>query len=234
MKLAKNPEVQKLLGWAMGAYLRAMLHTLRWRHVDRGCVEPALASGQGLIGLIWHGRIPISLGSAPVWWRKRTAIIISPSADGEITAHAMGMNGFAAIRGSSAKKGDSAKARAVVAAFRESVNWVAGGGALVISPDGPRGPNEIIAEGPVQIAKRTGAPVFLMGAAARPCLRLDKSWDKVMLGLPGGRACMVWVGPLHAPADADDATVAALVADWSQKLSAATRRAEAILDGRAD
>jgi len=233
VKLTKSPQGQALLGWLMGVYLRLMLHTIRWRRIGLDAVEPALAADQGMIGLIWHGRIPISLGSAPQWWRKRTAIIISPSADGEITAKAMGLSGYHAIRGSSAKKGDSAKARAVVAAFRESLDWVAGGGALVISPDGPRGPNEVIAPGAVQIARRTGCPVFLMGAAVSPHILLRKSWDKAMLGLPFGRGVMIWVGPLYAPPDADDAGVQALVADWSAKLSAATREAETMVLGRA-
>ena len=78
------------------------------------------------------------------------------------------MSGFPAIRVSSAKKGDTAKMRQAVAAIREATNWVAGGGALVVTPDGPRGPNEIIAPGALQIAKRSGQPVFLMGIAASP------------------------------------------------------------------
>lgn len=233
MKLSKSPRAQAILGRVMGGYLRLMLRTIRWKHENLACVEPALAGDGGMVGLIWHGRIPISLGTAPQWWRKRTAIMISPSGDGEITARAMAHNGFHAIRGSSAKKGDAAKARAVVAAFRESVSWVSGGGALVISPDGPRGPNEIIAPGAIQIARRTGAPVFLMGAACRPSIRLD-SWDKVMLGVPFGRGVVVWDGPLHVPAEIDDAGVARLVADWSARLSAATRQAERLVGATPD
>ena len=41
-----------------------------------------------------------------------------------------------------------------------------------ITPDGPRGPNEVIAPGALQIAKRTGAPIYLMGVAAAPALHL--------------------------------------------------------------
>jgi hypothetical protein len=42
---------------------------------------------------------------------------------------------------------------------------------------------------------------------------------------------VVWEGPLHVPPDADDAAVTGLLADWSARLSAATRRAE-VLVGR--
>lgn len=226
-RLTHRPGVQALLGGLMGGYLALNLRTIRWRHHGLEQVEPFLAGEGGLIGLMWHGRIPLSLSVAPQWWRRRTKIMVSPSADGEITAIALARNGFGSIRGSSAKKGDAAKARAVVAAFRESLDWVSGGGALIISPDGPRGPHEVVAPGAVQIARRTGAPVFLSGIACNPAIRLD-SWDRVMMGLPFGRGAVVWEGPLHVPADADQAQIDATIADWTERLRAATRRAEAL------
>ena len=138
------------------------------------------------------------------------------------------MSGFPAIRVSSAKKGDSAKARQAVAAIREAVTWVQGGGALVVTPDGPRGPNEVIAPGALQIARRSGQPVFLMGIAASPAGQMD-TWDKVMFAAPFGRGAVVWEGPLLVPPDADETAIQGLIADWSARLSAATRRAEALV-----
>lgn len=231
--LLRNDGVQAALGWTLGGYLRLILKTVRWRHENLACVEPVLAGRSGAIALFWHGRIPLCLATAPQWWRKRTRAFVSPSADGEFIAQALAMSGFPAIRISSAKKGDSAKARQAVAAIREAVSWVQGGGALVVTPDGPRGPNEVIAPGALQIARRSGQPVFLMGIAASPALRL-KTWDKVMFAAPFGRGAVVWEGPLHVPADADERAIQGLIDDWSEKLSAATRRAEALVGRAAD
>jgi len=228
--LLRSDAVQAFLGWVLGTYLKLILRTVRWRHENVACVEPVLADDtRGAIALFWHGRIPLCLATAPQWWRKRTRCLISPSADGEFIARALVMSGFPAIRVSSAKKGDAAKARQAVAAIREATNWVKGGGALVVTPDGPRGPNEVIAAGSLQIAKRSGQPVFLMGIAAAPATQMASTWDKVMWAAPFGRGAVVWEGPLHVPADADDAAIAALVGDWSARLSAATRRAEALV-----
>ena len=227
-KLLRSDAVQAFLGWVLGTYIRLILNTVRWRHENVACVEPVLAGESGAIALFWHGRIPLCLATAPQWWRKRTRAFVSPSADGEFIAQALAMAGFPAIRVSSAKKGDSAKARQAVAAIREAVTWVAGGGALVVTPDGPRGPNEIIAPGALQIAKRSGQPVFLMGIAAAPAKQFD-TWDRVMFAAPFGRGAVVWEGPLHVPPDADEAQVAALIADWSARLSTVTRRAEALV-----
>jgi len=111
------------------------------------------------------------------------------------------------------------------------VSWVSEGNALVVTPDGPRGPNEVIAPGALQIARRSGQPVFLMGIAANPAAQM-KTWDKVMFAAPFGRGAVVWEGPLQVPPDADDQAIQALIEDWSARLSAVTRRAEALV-GRA-
>jgi lysophospholipid acyltransferase (LPLAT)-like uncharacterized protein len=227
-KLLRSDAVQAILGWILGSYIRIILHTVRWTHENLECVEPVLAGESGAIALFWHGRVPLCLATAPQWWRKRTRAFVSPSSDGQFIATALEMAGFPAIRISSAKKGDSAKARQAVAAIREAVTWVSEGGALVITPDGPRGPNEVIAQGALQIAKRSGQPVFLMGIAANPAMQAD-TWDKVMFALPFGRGSVVWEGPLYVPVDADGEAVEALLADWSARLSAATRRAEALV-----
>ena len=225
----RNPGVQAVLGWLLGSYLRLVLATVRWRHENLECVEPVLAGPSGAIALFWHGRIPLCLATAPQWWRKRTRALVSPSSDGEFVAQALAMSGFPAIRISSAKKGDSAKARQAVAAIREAVTWVEGGGALVVTPDGPRGPNEVIAPGALQIARRSGQPVYLMGIAADPALQMQDTWDKVMWAAPFGRGVVVWEGPLHVPADADETAIQALIGDWSARLSAVTRRAETLV-----
>ncbi len=230
-RFLRSDGVQAGLGWLLGTYMRLVLRTVRWRHENVACVEPVLAGPSGAIALFWHGRIPLGLAPTPQWERKRTKCLISPSADGEFIARALAMSGFGAIRASSAKPGDAAKARQAVGALREAVAWVNGGGVLVISPDGPRGPNERIAAGALQIARRSGQPVFLMGIAAYPAWQSRTGWDRVMFAAPFGRGAVVWEGPLHIAPDADDAMIARLIEDWSARLSAATRRAE-LLVGR--
>ena len=75
------------------------------------------------------------------------------------------------------------------------------------------------------LARVTGAPVLLVGLACQPAIRLG-SWDGAMIPLPFGRAAMVWDGPFTA-SRSDDVEV--LAADWGPRLSAVTRRAEALL-----
>ncbi|MBS0488758.1 MULTISPECIES: lysophospholipid acyltransferase family protein [unclassified Phenylobacterium] len=230
--LLRNPGVQTFLSWLLWLHLIITLKSRRWTHDNLACVEPILQDGKPAVALFWHGSIPLCLGLAPVWWRRdKVRCMVSPSADGEFIAQALSRAGFPAIRTSSAKKGDTNKARQAVAAIREAINWVNGGGVLIVTPDGPRGPAEVIAPGSLQIARKTGAPIYLMGLAVSPAIVLD-TWDKVTFAWPFGRGATAWDGPYYVPADAGEAEIAALIEDLSAKLTATTRRAEALVRRR--
>jgi lysophospholipid acyltransferase (LPLAT)-like uncharacterized protein len=82
--------------------------------------------------------------------------------------------------------------------------------------------------GPVQLARASGAPVYLMGLAVRPAFRLG-SWDGGQAPLPFARGVLWLEGPLSLAADADAAAVQAARAAWETKLNAAQARAEALL-----
>lgn len=231
-KILRHPGVQAFLGWVLWLHLIVTLRSRRWVHDNVECVEPVLVEDRPAVALFWHGSIPLCLGLAPVWWRRpKVRCMVSPSADGEFIAQALSRAGFPAIRTSSAKKGDTAKARAAVAAIREAINWVNQGGVLIVTPDGPRGPAEVIAPGSLQIAKKTGAPIYLMGLAVSPAIVLD-TWDKVTFAWPFGRGATAWDGPFYVPADADEAALGALIEDLSARLSETTRRAQRLVARR--
>jgi lysophospholipid acyltransferase (LPLAT)-like uncharacterized protein len=105
---------------------------------------------------------------------------------------------------------------------------MASGGGVALTPDGPRGPAEEMAEGGVSLlAKASGAPVLLVGLAAHPCLRLS-SWDRAVIPLPFARGAIVWEKLEGAPRQADAAALQALNTAWGERLSALTRRAETL------
>ena len=120
--------------------------------------------------------------------------------------------GFPAIRGSSTKAWDKAKPKGGAGAFREVLRWLSRGGGVAITPDGPRGPSERMAEGAPLLAKMSGAPVLLVGLACRPALRLG-TWDRAILPIPFGRGVVVWAGPFEIAGDADRGAVEAARVD---------------------
>lgn len=218
--------VVRVLAAVFAAYLRFTFATIRWEREDQDKAQGVWKSGGGAILCFWHARIPL----APPSWpqspeRQDMRALISLSADGEFIARAVARIGFPSIRGSSKKRNDPAKNKGGEQAFRDMLRWVKGGGAVAITPDGPRGPAETMEKGTAVLAQLTGAPVILVGLAARPCFRLG-TWDRTVVPLPFSKGAMVWDGPVSAKRGDDPEKLAA---EWAKRLSAVTRRAEAML-----
>ena len=222
--------VQRALALLISGWIAFALATMRWTFVDREAADAACAAPEGMIGCFWHGRIAMAVVCRRVLKTKPRRVLISLSADGEFIAQAVERLGFPAIRGSAGRKG-KANSKGGASAFRASLRFLAEGGVIAITPDGPRGPNQTMPDGPVTLARTAQAPVFLFGLAATPAIQLN-SWDKGRIPLPFTRGCVVFDGPHMAPRDADAATQEALRADWQARLVAAQARAEDILAGR--
>lgn len=227
--LFRHPWVQSALSWMLTGYVNLALETTRWRFEDRAGVDSMVASDQGAIGAFWHGRITMAVVCRRVLKHKPRRVIISASRDGEFTARTVERLGFPSIRGSAAKKGKDAD-KGGAAVFRQALRFMRDGGLIAITPDGPRGPNQVMPEGTVIMAQAAKVPVVLFGLAAQPALQF-KSWDAARIPLPFGRGCVVFDGPLWPPEATDEASREAARADWQARLIAAQHKAEAILAG---
>ena len=228
-KLLRSDAVQAFLGWFSWLYLELVIRTIRWTRIGEepdGPLGQVLRGPDGMIGCFWHRDIALSItAKVAVIEHKLTRILISLSPDGEFVARAMVHHNMPPIRGSSAKKG---KAKGGAAAFREALDLLEAGGILVVTPDGPRGPAEHMAPGTVRIARRAQVPVFLLGLAVRPALRL-KSWDRTKLPGLFGRGCIIWDGPHFCPVDASEEEMDRMSVEWAAAMTAACARAEAML-----
>jgi lysophospholipid acyltransferase (LPLAT)-like uncharacterized protein len=224
--LARNFLVQRLLSACFSDYLRIVFWTMRWRREGQEIAEAVWRAREtGAILCLWHEAIPIS---PPTWDRRRAQdlrVLISRSADGEFIAQVMKNLGMPAIRGSR-QRGNSVGDKGGAAAFRDMIKWVKGGGGVAMTPDGPKGPARVMGEGAPTLARMTGAPVLLVGLASKPCSRAP-SWDRTIIPYPFAKGAMVWDGPVYAGRDDD---LEALAKAWSERLTAATLRAEALLE----
>ena len=227
--LAREAWVQATLAWLVSGYLGLTLRTMRWRFENRAPADAAAASPDGVLACFWHGRIALAPATRPIFAKKPRRVLISNSPDGEFIAKVVRRLGFPAIRGSTTS--DDRKERRSVAAFREAISFIDDGGAMIITPDGPRGPAEQVPQGAVMLARTRGTPVILMGIAARPALRL-RSWDRTQIPLPFARGYAVFDGPIEVSRRADAAAVKAMRSDWQARLCAAQSRAEALLAGQ--
>ena len=175
-------------GWAIALVLRLLYRTLRVRCLDPAGVLDGVARGERAVFAFWHDTLVLlPLMVTAVYPRARVAIMLSWHRDAEIAAQAIRRLGIRPVRGS-ARRGWLGALRGLLAAHGR-------GELIAIVPDGPRGPRHHAQAGVVQLARATGLPIVVIGAAARPARRLG-SWDRLQLPAPFGRVTLVLGAPL--------------------------------------
>lgn len=222
MRPLRNPIIQSALAWVLAQWMQFCFATIRWTHENQSVAEEIWAKGGGVLCVFWHSRIGLAPASWPLNRAQAAKGLISLSADGEFIAKAVARQGFPAVRGSSANKDKADRAKGGSQALRDGLKQLKIG-ALAVTPDGPRGPARIMAEGLPLMAKLSGAPALFIGLSCKPAIRLN-SWDSAVLPLPFGRGAIVW-DRADYPQGADMADV---VADWTARLTAVEARADAI------
>ncbi|CAN5355333.1 lysophospholipid acyltransferase family protein [soil metagenome] len=223
MRPLRIPFVQEILSRLLAGWMRFCFATIRWTHENEAVAEQVWAAGGGVLCTFWHSRIGLSPVCWPLAKAQAAKALISLSPDGQFIAKAVGLQGFPAVRGSSANKDHADRAKGGSQALRDGLKQLKIG-ALAVTPDGPRGPVREMAEGMPLMAKISGAPVLFIGMSCNPAIRLN-SWDKALLPLPFGKGAIVWDIDRY-PAGGD---LAAVALDWTERLTAVEARADAIV-----
>lgn len=222
MRPLRNPLIQSTLAWSLAQWMRFCFSTTRWTSENQELAEEVWSNGGGALCAFWHSRIALSPACWPLDRAQPAKALISLSADGEFIAKAVARLGFPAVRGSSANKDKAQKAKGGSQALRDGLKQLKLG-ALAITPDGPRGPAGVMAEGLPLLSKLSGAPVLFIGLSIAPAIRL-KSWDRAVLPLPFGKGAIVW-DRCDYPKDVE---MADIIADWTGRLNSVEARADAL------
>lgn len=177
--------------------------------------EAASSNGKLPIYTFWHDRIFMMT----YFWRKRKIVVMtSRSFDGEYIARFIQRFGYGAARGSSTRGG--------VGAIVEMVRLMRAGCATAFTVDGPKGPRHIAKMGAVLLAKKSGHPILPMNVSVKKFWRAP-SWDLFQIPKPFTPARVFLAGPIHVPADADDAVLKAKRDELQRVLDDLDRRGEA-------
>jgi lysophospholipid acyltransferase (LPLAT)-like uncharacterized protein len=171
--------------------------------------------GRPVVFVLWHGRL------LPLAWLHRgegVVGLVSRSADGELIAGVMRAWGFGAVRGSSSRGGGPA--------LLELVRQLEGGRSLAITPDGPRGPRQVMKPGALLAARAAGAPVIPVAAGASRAWWFG-TWDRFLVPKPFARIAVRYGEPVDIPAGATEAELAVL----SERVQAALDSLVEAVDG---
>ena len=159
--------------------------TWRFTLSGRGDLDPFNDRGKGRMYAFWHSHL---LPLAFCFRNTGKTAIISGSKDGIRAAAVAERWGHAVIHGSSSHGG--------ALALRTCVRALRSGSAIVITPDGPKGPREIVKRGVAQISLLSGATVVPVSAVPEHAWRLT-SWDGFMIPAPFTRVRV----RIHDPLD---------------------------------
>jgi hypothetical protein len=178
-----------VLAWApaVAAWgVRLLGLTLSIRRDERA-VEPLWQAGSPVIYAVWHGQIlllPLLYG------RRGVCVLASRSRDGELVTRYIGRFGIEAVRGSSSRGG--------AGALRHLARWLEAGREVVVVPDGPRGPAEVVKPGIVGLARLSGAAIVPVAVGASSEWRLG-SWDGFRIPRPFARCVARFGEPIRVP-----------------------------------
>jgi lysophospholipid acyltransferase (LPLAT)-like uncharacterized protein len=180
-----RPTLTLAAGPALGALaLRALGATLRIRR-EEASVAALWAARAPVIYVVWHGRL---LLLPYLYGHRGCRVLASRSRDGELVARWARRFGLQPVRGSSTRGGGEAL-RALARALRD-------GHEVVVVPDGPRGPREVLKPGVIALARLSGAPIVPMAVGASRQWQLS-SWDAFRIPKPFARCVMRFGEPIR-------------------------------------
>lgn len=174
------------------AYLWFVDKTIRWESVGEENILAFQVTKSPFVLAFWHGRL-LLMGPHFDQCGVPTEVLVSQHGDGEIITRAVSHFDIGGIRGSTSKGGAKA--------LTHVVRHLKLGRIVAFTPDGPRGPRMRIFPGVISAAKMAGLPIIPIanGCSNRKHLR---SWDKMMVPLPFGKALYLIGKPFYVPKNA--------------------------------
>ncbi len=201
----RSAPVQAAIRWLAPLYIRLVFRTTRWRWLGYELMERWAASGQTAIYCFWHNRMTMMV------YARRTPrqhhMLISSHPDGRMIAGIIAQFGIATIFASSSRGG------------RDGVRQA------IVTPDGPRGPRMRTGFGPIDLSRRSGAPLLPV-AFSTTRRRVFGSWDRFVLPLPFGRGVFIAGEPLTVGRDCTGPAREAARAELERRMIAVAHEAD--------
>jgi hypothetical protein len=155
----------------------------------------------------WHGQMLLG------WYlhrNKNFTALISKSKDGDLLAKLLKHWNYNVVRGSSSKGGD--------VALGIMVDYAKNNESIVLTPDGPKGKINIMKAGAVITAKKSKAPLILVGIGYKR-KKILKSWDKFEIPKFFSTVNAVYSDPVFVNSDLSFTDTSELILDCERKLN---------------
>jgi lysophospholipid acyltransferase (LPLAT)-like uncharacterized protein len=185
-----------------------------WKHTADNSRTPA-----PVIYCVWHNHLVLALSSyedqeLEKWNEKGLVAMVSASGDGAFLAIVLVKFGIQTVRGSTSRRGPQA--------LLEAARWLRKGYSVAITPDGPRGPSQIVQDGIIYLAQVSGRPIVPVSNFTPWKIRL-RSWDRFQIPLPFAKCELCDNGPISVPRDITDEEREKLRLQLEESMRAITR-----------
>ncbi len=208
--------------WLAPFLLRALARTWRMTVVGEDNLARTVGDGRGRILALWHGRMLFGLS---YHGSRQWHALVSGSPDGEIFRALLSRFGYRAISGSTGRGG--------VGAVRQMLAVLETGGAVIIPPDGPRGPSRSVAPSLAWLGRATGFPIVPIGFACDRAWHA-RSWDRFTIPRPWARVVMIYQDPVRVERSAGEAELVAATDLIRESLLRAERQGFEMLERKPD
>jgi len=152
--------------------------SIRWEYVGQRFVPD---HSRRFLLSFWHARMLMMPHAFRGW---QGYMLISEHRDGGFIADTMHLIGIRTVRGSSTRGGARVLLQMIRKVKKENCD-------LGITPDGPKGPCEMVQKGTVQLAIKTGLPILPVCYATNRQWRI-RSWDRFYIPKPFSRGVFVF------------------------------------------
>ena len=171
----------KLIACLAALYIRFVGKTSKIEFIDdEDFVRVRSDKTKGFIYAFWHGR------QLPIIYTHRNqniVVMVSRSKDGDIMAEILSRFGFSTVRGSTERYHHDGKLRGGTEALLSAIKLLSAGKRIIITPDGPIGPERKLQPGVVYAALKTKTPIVPVGVFVRRKI-IIKNWDTYFVPLP--------------------------------------------------
>jgi len=199
-RLLKSKAGQKIIVLLLAFYIRLVFITGRKTYDIHPDAQKFMRGDDNAIFAFWHGRMMLLPAVCPP--KRQMHVLISLHRDGILISDVIAQFNQRTIGGSTSKGGR--------AALIELLRILKAGDNISITPDGPRGPNQIAASGVASVAKISGKAILPVTFSAKKYHRM-RSWDRFMVALPFTHIIFCVSAPIMIEREADDETARVMI-----------------------
>jgi lysophospholipid acyltransferase (LPLAT)-like uncharacterized protein len=211
-----SPEVRfRVAGWGGATLLTTLFATCRIETNGEEHYRKLIRAGQPVVFVVWHGRL---LAGAYHQRGNGLVALISEHRDGEYIARVVRRWGYGTIRGSSTRGGTGA--------LRGLLREVRHGRSVVLTPDGPQGPREVMKPGALVVSQLSGAPIVPVATGADRAWSIAAGWDRFQVPKPFSRVQLSYGTPITVPRNLTEVELEEYTARVGSELGALMRKVD--------